>query len=71
MGNYRLCLEELELYIYRRQNMVVPYIATNPILDLCLEVDRSPLVWLLQRWLEQEYINFVGAREAVDADKVG
>ena len=29
-------LHEVETYVYRRQNTVAQYIATRPIMDLCL-----------------------------------
>ena len=35
-------LKELELYTRRRNNMVVQFIATRPIMDLCLEAERRP-----------------------------
>ena len=35
-------LEEMEVYIRRRKNFVVRYIATRPIMDLFLEAERNP-----------------------------
>ena len=39
-------LEEIRLYIARIQNMVAQYIATCPIIKLCLEADWKPLMRL-------------------------
>ena len=35
-------LQEVETYISRRQNTVAQYIATRPIMDLCLVAKRRP-----------------------------
>ena len=35
-------MEELDTYIYRRQNTADKYIVTLPILDLFLEVGKRP-----------------------------
>ena len=35
-------LEDIKSYIYRQNNTVVQYIATFPIMDLCLEAERRP-----------------------------
>ena len=37
-------------YIMRRQNTVVQYIATQPILDLCERSDRRPGARVYRRW---------------------
>ena len=34
-------LEEIRVYIARRQNTVAKYIVTRPIMDLCLAVERT------------------------------
>ena len=34
-------LEEIRVYIARRQNMVAQYIATRPTMDLCLAAERK------------------------------
>ena len=41
-----VCLGELETYISRRHNTVSQYIATRPILDLCLEEENFPGAWV-------------------------
>ena len=38
----RAGLDDLETYIYIWQNMMAQYIATRPILDLCLVAERQP-----------------------------
>ena len=35
-------IKDLEVYIGQRQNMVVQFITTHTIMDLCLEVERHP-----------------------------
>ena len=56
-------LEELETYISRSQNPVAQYIATQTILDLCLEVEKHPRVWVAKWWWDQEGLSLEGARE--------
>ena len=46
-------MEEVEVYITRRQNMVVQYIAMPPIIALCREADWQPGSWILKRWWER------------------
>ena len=43
-------LEDIETYICRHQNTEAQYIATNPIMDLCLYMDRSLVSRTLMRW---------------------
>ena len=47
-------LKELELYIRRRNNMVVQFIAIRPIMDLCLEAERRPGVRVQKWWWYQD-----------------
>ena len=42
-------LEEIEVYIARRHNTVARYIATRPIMDLCLAEERKPGMCLTRR----------------------
>ena len=37
-------LYKIEVYIDRRQNTVAQYISTHPIMDLCLVVERKPVL---------------------------
>ena len=45
-------LEEVERYILCRQNNISLYIATHPILELCLEAERHQGLRVTGRWLE-------------------
>ena len=47
-------LEEIETYISRQHNTVAQYIATRPIMDLCLDMGRSMVSWAQKRWWEQQ-----------------
>ena len=56
-------LEEIGSYISGRQKTVAKYIATRPILDLCLDTERRPLLWTPEKWWEQEGLVFLGRPE--------
>ena len=43
-------LEEIGVYITRRQNTVAQYIMTRPIMDLCLAAERRLRMRLSRRW---------------------
>ena len=45
-------LQEMETYVSGRQNIVAQYIATRPIMDLCLEAKRRPGPRVEMRWRE-------------------
>ena len=47
-------MQEVETYVSRRQNTVTQYIATRPIMDLCLAAKRRPGPRVTMRWWEQE-----------------
>ena len=53
--------------ILRRQNTVVQFIATRPILDLCEGAVRRAGAQVTRRWWEQTGINWKGAREKAEA----
>ena len=55
-------LEEIGVYIARRQNMVAQYIATRPIIDLCLAEERNPGMRLFKRCWEQLALNIMSIR---------
>ena len=57
-------LHEVETYVYRRQNTVAQYIATRPIMDLCLAAKRRPGPRVAMRWWEQERLDLEGMRTA-------
>ena len=43
-------LQEVETYVSRCQNTVAQYIATSPIMDMCLSVNRRPRPRVAIRW---------------------
>ena len=55
-------LEKIEVYIERLQNMVVQYIATRLIMDLCLAADRNPGLHLSRQWWDQPALDILGIR---------
>ena len=63
-------LQEADNYISSRQNTVAQYIATRPIIDLCLAKKRrlGPIVSIW--WWEQEGLDLEGMRiEAHEAER--
>ena len=64
-------LEDIGVYISRRQNMVSQYIVTCPIMDLCLAAERKPGMRLSRRWWEQPSLDILGIRVSHDAAKGG
>ena len=57
-------LQEVETYVSHQQNTVTQYIATRPIMDLCLAAKWSPGPRVVKRWWEQEVLYLVGIRMA-------
>ena len=55
-------LQEVENYLYHHQNTVAQYIATRPIMDLCLEAKRKPGPIVTMQWWEQEGLDLEGMR---------
>ena len=55
-------LDEIGVYISHRQNKVVQYIATRPIMDLCLTEERNTGMRLSRRWWEQPSLDIMGIR---------
>ena len=53
-------LQEVETYISCRHNTVVKYIATRPIMDLCLAEKRMSGTRVAMRWWEQEGLDLEG-----------
>ena len=45
-------LEEIGVYTSQRQKMIVQYIATRPIMELCLEAERKPGMRIYRKWWE-------------------
>ena len=50
------------MYIARRHNMAVQYIATLPIMDLYLVAEQNPGMRLSRRWWEQPELDILGIR---------
>ena len=57
-------LQEVETYVSRRHNTMAQYIATRPIMDLCLAAKRRPGPRVAIRWWEQEGLDLEGMRTA-------
>ena len=53
-------LQELETHVSHHQNTVAQYIATRPIMGLCLAEKRRPGKMLEMRWWEQEGLDLEG-----------
>ena len=56
--------QEMETYVLCCQKTVAQYIATRPIVDLCLVAKLSPGPRVTMRWLEQESLDLEGIRAA-------
>ena len=52
--------KDVETFASCRHNTVAQYIATMPIIDLCLEEERRLGTRVFKRWWEQEGLNLVG-----------
>ena len=50
-------LQDIETYIYRRQNTVTQYIVTRTIMDMCIAAGRHLGTQILGMWWEQENLN--------------
>ena len=53
-------LEEIGVYIYRRQKTVLQYNVTCNIMGLCLVEDQKPVMRLSRRWLEKPPLDIMG-----------
>ena len=47
----------METYVSHRYNTVANFIATRPVMDLCLEAERIPGEQVYQRWREQDNLD--------------
>ena len=63
-------LEMIETYITNHQKTISQYIATSPILELCMAVERHPGLRVPKWWWEQENMDCEGAHEAAITVKV-
>ena len=52
-------LEEIGIYIVSRYDTVAQYIATRPIMDLCLAEERNPGMRPSRRWWEQTALDIM------------
>ena len=57
-------LQEVKTYVSCRQNTFTQFIATRPIMDLCLAVKRRPGPRVAMRWWEQEGMYLEGMQTA-------
>ena len=57
-------LQEVDTYVYRRQNTVAQFIVTRPIMDLCLAAERRMGSRVYNRWWEQDGLDVEGIRTA-------
>ena len=55
-------LKEIGVYISRHQNMFAQYVATRPIMDLCLAAERKPVMRLSRQWWDQPALDIMGIR---------
>ena len=56
--------EESETYASYHHNTVVQYIATRPIMDICLAAKRRPGTRVEMRWWEQDDLDLEGMKTA-------
>ena len=65
-------LQEVDTYVSHRHKTVAQYIATRPIMDLCLAAKRSPGTRVKMHWWEHEGLDLEGmltaAREEEQAE---
>ena len=64
-------MEEMDTYIYRRQNTADQYIVTWTILDLFLEVGKHPGERVVKWWWDQEGLSLAVTREAAEVGGTG
>ena len=53
-------LQEVETYISRRQNTVVHFIATRPIVDMFMLAEKRPVSMVPKQWWEQDGLDVEG-----------
>ena len=57
-------LQEVDTYVSFRQNTGVQFIATRPIVDLCLAAEQIRVTQVSRRWWEQDGVGVEGMRTA-------
>ena len=55
-------LKEIGVYIARRQKMIAQYIATRPLMDLCMVAEQNTGVKISRQWWEQYNLDILGIR---------
>ena len=55
-------LKYLETYVYRHHNTVAQFIATRPIMDLCLAEERKTVPQVSRRRWKQDGLDVGGCR---------
>ena len=53
-------LQNVENYVYCHYNTVEHFIATSPIMDLCLVAEQRPGPRITRRWWEQDGVDLEG-----------
>ena len=51
-------LEEVDTYVLHLYNTIAQYIATRPILEICLAAERQPGVQVTRKWWEHAGLTF-------------
>ena len=55
-------LQEVDTYVTCQQNTFAQYIATGPIMYLCLEAERRPGTRVFKKWWEKDVLDLEGTR---------
>ena len=55
-----LGLQEVETYVSHIQNTAAQFIATRPIVDLCMASERRPDPRISKWWWEQDWVDVEG-----------
>ena len=66
-----LGLDEIGVYIDRRQNTVAQYIAPRPIMELCMAVERRMGMRLSRRWWDKPTLDILWIIAGHAAEKMG
>ena len=64
-------MDDIEVYIAWLQNTITQYIATRPIMELCLAAERKPGLQLSMQWWEHPALDILGIRAGNAAADVG
>ena len=57
-------MQEVDTYVSHLQNIVTQFIATRPIMDLCLVAEGRPGSRVTKRWWDQDRLDMEGRRTA-------